>query len=173
MAVKRSRVKPDLMVYVKSLDDANAALGEIAGIKRRIEAAEAEMNDKIDQIKAETAAKIEPLANRLKALENGLLAYSEFNRDELFKKKKSIELAFGLLGYRKSTMVKPLPRKKWADVLERLDEMNFQEAVLVKKRPNKDVLRQWSDERLELVYARKVSKETFWYEVKEEEVKAA
>lgn len=173
MVAKRSRVKPDLMVHVKDIEQANVCLGEIAGLKRRIEALEARMNDDIDRIKAEAASKTEPLLRRLKALENGLLAFSEYNRDELFKKKKSIELAFGLLGYRKSTMVKPLPKKRWMDVLERLEELDLKEAIIVKKSPNKDVLRGWSDEKLELVGARKVSKETFWYEIKEEEIKVA
>jgi len=35
---------------------------------------------------------------------------------------------------------------------------------------NKDELAQWTDEKLALVDARRVEKDTFWYEVAEQEI---
>lgn len=168
----RKRVAHADMVPVKDLDQANVTLGEIARLKRRLNEIENGMNEEIDAVKARAEREAEPLLKRLKALENGLLAFAEFNRDELFQKRKSVELTYGMIGYRKSTQVKTMPKVKWADVIEKLEELGLTEAIRIKKSPDKDVMRGWSDERLALVGARKVSQDTFWYETKEEEVSA-
>lgn len=170
MAAKRNRTKPKQIEHIKDLKAADTALGEIAGIKRRLAEIDQELNDGIDLLKAEAAAKAHPIQERLTGLENGLLAYAEFNQAELFAKKKSVELTFGSLGYRKSTEVKPKPKFTWKLVLEKLKELSFSSAIRTKEEPNKEELRGWPEERLDLVGVRKVPRETFWYETKEEEV---
>ena len=165
-----ARRKPKNLFPIKNLAQANQALAEIAVLKRRIEAVNARLNDEIDRLKAQAEAEAAPLASRLESLENGLLAFAEFNKDELFKDRRSRELDYGTLGYRRSTQLKPMPRHTWAMVLGKIEELGFSEAVRVKKDVDREALRTWPDERLELVGARRVEKDTFWYEVKEEEI---
>jgi phage host-nuclease inhibitor protein Gam len=103
-------------------------------------------------------------------MENGLQAFAEHRKEELFSNRRSVELDFGTLGYRRSHEVKPKPRTTWAQVLGKLKELRFHEAVRVKEAVDKDELRSWPDERLESVGARRVQKDTFWYEINAQKV---
>lgn len=167
-----AKTKPKNFYPIKDLAAANAALAEIASLKRSTADIETNMNDEIDKIKIGSEAKAAPLQTRLMALENGLLAYAEFNKDELFKNKRSKELDFGSLGYRKSREVKPKPKHTWKMILGTLKEMKFKAAIRTKESINKDELHQWPDERLELIGARRVKKDTFWYEIDEQKIAA-
>ncbi|GAU08118.1 host-nuclease inhibitor Gam family protein [Desulfoplanes formicivorans] len=166
-----ARQKPKNLYPVKDLAAANKALAEIAELKRSIKARESAMNDEIDRLKAETEAAVAPLQAKMASLENGLLAFAEFNKDELFVDKRSKDLDFGCIGYRRSKEIKPMPKKTLAMVLGKLKELGFTEAIRVKESVNKDELSQWSDEKLALVHARRVEKDTFWYEIAEQEIK--
>ena len=163
-----ARKKPKPILHVKDLKHANAVLAEIAGVLRELRTIETEMQEKIDQIKAEAEQKAAGLKVRLKALEDGLTAFSEYNKEELFKKKKSVELTYGVLGYRKSTSISVK-----RDTLSLLKEHGFTEAIKIKESVDKDVLHTWPDERLAIVNARRVVKDKFWYEIKQEELKEA
>jgi phage host-nuclease inhibitor protein Gam len=166
-----ARQKPKNLYPVKDLAAANKALAEIAEMKRTVKARENGMNDEIDRIKAETEAAVAPLQAKIASLENGLLAFAEYNKDELFVGKRSTELDFGRLGYRRSKEIKPMPKKTLAMVLGKIKELGFAEGVRTKESVNKDELSQWSDEKLALVEARRVEKDTFWYEIDEQEIK--
>ena len=166
-----ARRKPQNLYPVKDLGQADQTIREIAGIKRRIEGINATLNDTIDRAKAEAETLIAPLATRLAGLENGLLAFAEYNKEDLFADRRSRELTYGELGYRRSTEIAAVPRGSMAQVLGKLHELGFEEGIRVNESVNKDVLRTWPDERLELVGARRVEKDTFWYEIKEEAVK--
>ncbi len=130
------------------------------------------MNDEIDRIKALTEAETAPLITRLNSLENGLMAYAEFNYDTLFAEKKTREYDFGRLGYRISTEIRPQPKTTVAQVLGKVKELGFTQAIRIKESLNKDELHAWPTERLDLVGARRMVKDTFWYEIKEEEINA-
>jgi phage host-nuclease inhibitor protein Gam len=104
-----SRQKPKNIFLVRDLEEADRSLAEIGEIKRKIGAVELELNERIAQLKAEAAAECAPLAAKMEALETGVLVFAELNRAELFAEKKTIALAMGKIGYRKSTKVKPRP----------------------------------------------------------------
>ncbi|MBF0438740.1 MAG: host-nuclease inhibitor Gam family protein [Magnetococcales bacterium] len=162
------RHKPENLVHVRDLTQANAVLGEIAQLKRNIETIEADMNDSIDRIKRSAEAFAAPRHARLNALANGLLAFAEFNKEALFVKRRGIELSFGELGFRRSSELKPKARGTWAQVLDTLKGVGAGEAIRVREDVNREVLRLWSDERLQLVGVQRVEKDIFWYEVKTE-----
>ncbi len=166
-----AKVKPKNFFPVKDVKEANRVLGEIGKLKRQIEQFEIDLNDDIDRLKAESEAKVAPLMTRMKNYEGGLLAYAEHNKDELFKDRRSKELNFGSIGYRRSREIKAKPKHTLAMVLGKLKELGFKAGIRVKESVNKDELATWPDERLDLVDARRVKKDTFWYEIKEEEVK--
>lgn len=168
-----SRKKPQNLYPVKDLAEANTVLAEIGGIKRQIEQINAELADAVDRLKADAEAQIAPLLARMNCMENGLLAFAEYNKAELFQDRRSRELTFGLLGYRRSSEIAAKPKHTMAMVLGKLEELGFEDAIRVNKSVNKDTLRTWSDERLDLVGARRVEKDSFWYELKEVEVEDA
>lgn len=161
-----ARKKPSTnnLFPVRDLNEANEALREMAALKRDLESVNADMNDRIDQAKLDAEVKAAPIQTRMKAIENGLLAYAEMNKDDLFKKKRSVDLDFGKIGYRRSKEVKAQPKKTLASILEKLKSLGFSEGIRVKESVNKDVLRDWPEERLAMVDARIVEKDTFWLE---------
>ncbi|GAB0056741.1 hypothetical protein SIID45300_01052 [Candidatus Magnetaquicoccaceae bacterium FCR-1] len=162
-----TRSKPEIQ-WVRDLDHANQILGEIAGIKRSIKDAEIALNAEIDAAKTRTEALVGPLKKRLAEMESGVAFFATHNKDALFRGKRSLELLFGVLGFRRSTELKP--KKSWANVLEKLNQLAFKNAIRVKQEPDKEVLSQWSDEALVLVDVARVEKDLFYYETKQEEV---
>ncbi len=161
-----ARRKPNTknLYPVKNLEEANNALADIAALKRQVEGVNADMNAAIDRAKADAEVKAAPLQVQMNALENGLLAYAEINKDELFDKKRSVDLDFGSIGYRRSREVKPLPKHTLAMVLDKIKTLNMTEAIRTRESVDKDVLRNWPEERLATVSARIVEKDTFWLE---------
>jgi len=165
-----ARIKPKNLYPVKDLTAANAAMAEIAVIKRSITELESAMNTSIDRIKAEAEVKAAPLQTRLASIEGGLLAFAEHDKDELFKTKRSRELDFGSLGYRRSKEIKPQPKRTWKMVLGTIKRLGFKAAVRSKEMVNKEELHTWPDSRLDLIGCRRVEKDSFWYEVDEEKI---
>ena len=162
-----ARIKPKNLYPVKDLTAANAAMAEIAVIKRSITELESAMNTSIDRIKAEAEVKAAPLQTRLASIEGGLLAFAEHNKDELFKTKRSRELDFGSLGYRRSKEIKPQPKRTWKMVLGTIKRLGFKAAVRSKDMVNKEELHTWPDSRLDLIGCRRVEKDSFWFEINE------
>ena len=160
------RKKPEVKVKkITSLSEADAVLKRLAELNNNIKKIEAETDNKINEIKEAAKKEAEPILQEIEALEHSLAVYSEYNKEELFKDKKTIELTFGLFGFRQSTSISI---KK--NTLELLKQHGFKEAIKIKESVNKEVMREWSDERLNLVNAKRVVKDSFWVEVKENPV---
>ena len=164
------RIKPNNLYPVKDLAAANAAMAEIAGIKRSIAELENAMNTAIDRIKADAEVEAAPLQTRLASIEGGLLAFAEHNKDEIFKSRRSRELDFGTLGYRRSKEIRPKPKTTWKIILGTIKQMGFTMAIRSKETVNKEELHTWPDERLDVIGCRRVDKDTFWYEIDEEKI---
>lgn len=154
---------------IKDPQAVNNALGELAHIKRQLQAIEAELNNDLDRLRATAEAKAARLINRKESLEMGLAAYGEFNRD-VFAKKRSLELTFGLIGFRRSTQIRPRQKTTWDMVLGKLRALAFVEAIRTKEEPNKEILETWPEERLALVDCTRIEKDVFYYELKTEEL---
>lgn len=164
---KTKRIKPKTkMAPVRNLEEANQALLEIARRRLELKRIDADAEEAINNIKEEANAKAKPLQEEIAFYEGGLAAFAEMSKHEIFSKKKSIELNFGIMGYRKSTKVS-ISRKH---TLRLLKEHGLTEAIKIKETPNKDVLADYPEDTLKKVKARRVSEDNFWYEVKEEEV---
>ena len=161
---KSERVKPEInMVKMNNLGEVNQAMRRIRDMKAAMTRMDLEAQGKIDVIKNQVAKKAKPLIEKLESLENGILAYAEYDKDNLFKKIKTLELTFGFIGFRKSTKI----RVKQTTV-QKLKEHGFKNAIIVKESPNKEILSQWGDDKLKIVDAKRITEDNFWYEVKEE-----
>lgn len=63
-----------------------------------------------------------------------------------------------------------LPRITQAMTLEKLHEYGFSDAVRLKEEINKDAMAAWPDERLEMVGMKRRQLDTFYIEIKAEEI---
>lgn len=163
------RRKPTAVV-IADLKQAEAALGELARLERELTAVECALNEGIDRLKAEAAAAAKPLGARRKELEAALATFAQLNKSELFGRRKSRELAFGVIGFRRSTKLVTRPRLTLALVLEKLREYGFREAIRTRESVDKEAMRDWPDERLELVGMRRKVADEFFIELKTEDI---
>jgi phage host-nuclease inhibitor protein Gam len=163
------KVKLNNLEPIKDPQAVNNALGELSHLKRELLNIEAELNADIDRLKAAAEAKGARLLKRREALEAGLEAYGQFNRD-VFEKRRSLELTFGVIGFRRSTQIRPRQKTTWEMVLGKLRSLAFVEAIRTKEEPNKEILETWPEERLALVDCQRVVKDVFYYELKAEDV---
>lgn len=163
--MSKTRKRIEGSAQVKSLDDANQALAEIGRLTMQLEAIDGKAAEKIGKIKEDAAAIGAEARDRIKDLENALTIYSEYNKGELFKDRKSIPLSYGSIGYRLSTKVSV---KK--TTLELLQKLFNGKGTRTKEEVDKEQLKDWEDTDLAQVDAAKVTKDTFYYEVNRDEI---
>ncbi|MEW5833029.1 MAG: host-nuclease inhibitor Gam family protein [Campylobacterota bacterium] len=164
---KRSKPQTEIQ-KITSLSDADSVLHQIADLKANVRKAQADADIEVNAVKEKLADQVRPMLEQIESLEKSLNVYSEYNRSELFGDKKTIELQFGLFGYRQSTSVSV---KK--TTLELLQKHGFDEAISIKPTVNKEIMRSWSAERLALVDATLVVEDKFWIETKENDLEGS
>ncbi len=163
------RIKPKAVI-IADTDEAGAALAEMAELDRTLDLHTVEMNEAMDLAKAKAKAACAPLEARRKELATALANFAEGRKGELFKTRKSLELLFGVIGFRQSTAIKTVNKATtWEMVLERIKQFGFGEAVRTQESVDKDTLRGWTDERLATVGARREVKDEFYIEVHKEQ----
>jgi phage host-nuclease inhibitor protein Gam len=150
---------------IKSLEEANLALKEIGMLEHEIAAIDAEGDKRIADIKAETARQGGTLRKRIVDLTASLGVYAEYNRDDLFKDKKSVDLVFGSIGFRQSTAIHI--RKTTLALLKQLGLLH---CVRVKEEPDKEAMKDLADDTLAQVDAVRKSEDKFFAETNKEEV---
>lgn len=163
-----TRIKPNTtpVLLIDNLDQADQALYEVAQFRARIKAAEAAAEERINAVRRAAAETAAPQLARIQELERAILTFAETHRNTVFTKgRKSVELQFGSLGYRKSTKISV---KK--STLDKLKELGFEDGIRRTEAVNKEAMQEWPDDRLALVDARRQAADTFWYEVKELEI---
>jgi len=168
----RKRVQAGL-IPVSSLEEADKHLAEIAAHQRLIDQQTAQMNERIDAIKAEYSEALEPSRQYIARLEAGLTAYAESNKTTLFGRARSLALTYGTIGYRRSTVLKTLSKVTWKDVLAALKRRKDKTGLRVKEEVDKDELHTWQDAQLEKLGVQRVVQDNFFYQVSEQEVAGA
>ena len=159
-----TRIKPEAG-KIASLEDANMALRDIGLAQKELDALDNATNKKIAEIKTSAAKQGEELRKSIAEKSAKLQAFADYNKDELFKDRKSVDLSFGVFGYRKSTKISV--KKTTLGLLEKLGMDKF---IRQKKEPDKEALSELDDETLMKVdAARKISND-FFCEAKTEEV---
>lgn len=149
---------------LKSWQDVDDTLRQIAVLNRQLAAIEAKQNERIDRIKHETAEQADPVRATLKALGADLKDYAERHR-EAFGGAKTRALTFGRVGFRQSTR---LVIANVANTLQALRELGLIAFVRSKHEPDKEAMRErLSDDELEAVGARRHTADEFWFEVDE------
>lgn len=158
------RIKPQVG-KLESLDDVNLALRDIGLMEKELDAIDAKAAKDIAEIKTKAAKDGEELRKEIATTAAKIQAYAEYNKAELFKDKKSVDLSFGKIGFRQSTKISV---KK--TTLELLKKLGFIACVRIKEECDKDAMGNMTDEDLKSVdAARKVSND-FFCEANMEEV---
>ena len=159
-----ARYKPNIG-KIKTLEDADLALKEIGLLEHELEAIDGEANKKIAEIKADCAKQGEGLRKRITDLSALLGAFAEYNREELFKNRKSQKLSFGEFGYRKSTSISV--KKTTLELLKKLKLVRY---IRIKEEIDKDLMAEMTDESLAQVDAVRKVKDSFFCEANREQV---
>ena len=166
---KNKRIKADPMV-IATLERADSAMMELAGIERDLRAEEDAMNDKIALLKEEAKAKAALLEAQKKAIASALCVFLKMNKAELLKDKKSVELAFGVMGFRASTSIKQMNGISAESSLQLLKDKGLPEGIRIKEELDKEAMRGWPIARLNLVGLTRQDKNEFFIELKEEKL---
>ena len=159
-----ARLKPNLG-KIENLDQANLTLKDIGLWQQALDVIDGRAHKEIAEIKTKAANDGQELRDQIKAASERLGAYAEYNRDELFKDRKSVRLAFGNFGFRQSTSISI---KK--TTLELLRKMKLSKCIMVKEEPSKDAMAALDDETLAQVDAVRKIKDDFFCEADREEI---
>lgn len=159
-----ARHKPNVK-RIETIEDANLVLREIGLLETELKTIDSEAHKEIAEIKSEAAKQGEPKRNRIAELSGLLGAYAEYNKDELFRDRKSVELSFGVFGYRASTSISV---KK--TTIELLKKLHLGKYIRVKEEPNKEALAALDDETLHQVDAVRKLKNDFFCEANIEKI---
>ncbi|MDR0553884.1 MAG: host-nuclease inhibitor Gam family protein [Treponema sp.] len=159
-----ARIKPNVK-KIESLEDANLTLKEIGLLERELESIDGDAHKQIAEIKTAAVKAGEPVRKRIADLSALLGAYAEYNRADLFRDKKTVQVSFGIFGYRKSTSISV--KKSTLDLLEKL---GLEKYIRVKKEPDKEAMADMDDEALAQVDAVRKHKDDFFCEADREEI---
>lgn len=161
-----ARLKPNVK-KINTLDDVDMALKEIALAERELETIDGQAQKEMAVIKENALKAGEPHRTKISELSALIGAFAEYNRGELFTDKKSIELTFGVFGFRKSTSISV--KKTTLDLLKKLQMFQF---IRIKEEPDKDKMSDLDDEALSTVDAVRKIKDDFFCEANKEAVNA-
>ncbi len=159
-----SRVKPNI-TSIESLDEANATLKELAVAEIEIDRIDNKYSKKIGQIKEQAVQEGKETRDRIKELGDALSIFAQYNKFKLFNKKKTQEMSWGSMGFRKSTKLKT---KK--TTLELLKKVFPAKGVRVKEEVDREFLKEWKDEDLAQVDAAKTVEDHFFYEINKDQM---
>lgn len=166
-----ARKRVDAPVGLDNWEAADDALREIGSAQRAIEAAEHRMQETIDAAKERAASESAPYRERIAELEGRLNVFAEMHRDDMGAK-KSRDMNYGMLGFRKSTKV-VLPRgaAKVAEIIRKLREKGMGDCIVKPaEKIDKDALKKYPPNDIVAVGAGLDVQDTFWYEVDREKL---
>lgn len=164
-----ARIKPDPHI-VADRAQCEGALAEMAALDRKLSAIENEMREAIDAAKSKASQTAGPLQARRRELADAVAVFAKLNRQELFSKSKSLDMGFGVIGFRVSTRIVQVRGVTAEMTLERLHQYNLADGIRVKEEINKDAALGWPDERLELVGLKRQQADTFFIEIARDDV---
>lgn len=159
------RVKPVLQVpVIKSTEEADAVLAQIAAHRRKIELYEIGLRESVDALKTECTDKCEAHKQAIEVRGQALMQYALARREDVFKGKKSVTLTFGSFGFRASTSLQKAKKYTWERVLTLLKERGIA-GVRIKEEVDKDILRGLDSATLAGLGCKLVTEDTFYYEL--------
>lgn len=155
---------------LKTWEDVDAALREIAEAGLTLSDIEAEMNRQIIGAKKVAEQQSKPHADRIAKLERDVKEYVTEHRDELGKT-KTRALNYGEVGFRLSTSISiPRAKEKVAEIIRKLKARKMTDCVVVEEKISKENLRKYGEDTVNAVGATWKQKDEFGYEVYKDKV---
>jgi len=155
----RKRVEPPTTV-IMSWAELDEALRKVALADLDIEKIEYGRDRKIVELKADAAAKIAKKQDEITDLAEAMRVFCEAHRDE-FGEKKTMARALAEVGWRESTSIKPTKKVTAAT----LYECGLDDYLKIEPKCNLMAMRKLSNVCLELCGAKRVTADTFGYEM--------
>ncbi|MPM28220.1 hypothetical protein SDC9_74739 [bioreactor metagenome] len=166
MARKRIIEAPAL----KSWEDVDAALREIAEAELTLGDIEAEMNRQILGAKKVAEQQSKPHADRISKLEGDLKEFVTAHRDELGNVKTK-PLNYGSVGFRLSTSVSlPKSKEKLNEIIRKIKARKLKDCIVVEEKISKEALKKQGENIVIAVGAKWSQKDVFGYEVFKDKV---
>ena len=166
------RAKKQVTELIKR-DQCDEVIHDYAEATSSIKGIESEMEMKIQKIREEKATELMELKARQANAMDKLQYFSEFNKEDLFAKKKSMELAHGIIGFRVgtpkvkavgTTLAKALEAVKMAKLKFTRTKIELDKDKIIASRKDDKVM-----SKLKAIGLEVVQDETFFVEPKVEE----
>lgn len=155
---------------IKTWEDADEVLKEIASLDIAVADIEGEMNVRLNQIKEEAKMKSKIHKDRIKELEKELKSFVTVHRTEIDGKTKNLN--FGKTGFRMSTSVSvPTAKDKLKIIIEALRIRKMDDCIKVTEKVDKDTLKKYDEKVITEVGCTLKKKDVFWYEPDHEKIK--
>lgn len=167
---KRVKPVPASLPVIQTLEEADATLARIAAHKRQIALVELGAEEEIEAVKLRAAGECETAKQEIAALEQALLRWGDYNKPSLFARKKSLELTFGVVGFRASTKLKTLSKWTWERVLCALKDAKMTDCVRIKEEVDKEALKGLAPEKLAEIGVKAAQEDVFFYELDDQRI---
>ena len=150
---------------IKSWEDANEALRQIAEATIALADIEGEMNKQILGAKKAAEEQGKPFKDRVAKLERELKDFVTENRSDMGKA-KSKALTFGEVSSRLSTSISlPRAKEKLEEIIRRLKARQMTDCIVVKEEISKDALKKYGEDTVNAVGATWKQQDVFGYEL--------
>lgn len=135
-----SRTKKKAVIPPLNQTEADRVLANYATAHAQKEQLMASMDEQITAVREQFAAQLDTLTEKISEGFEKLQMYYEV-KPELFAKRKSIETAHGLIGFRTGTpKLKTVKGFTWAVVMKLLKAKKAEKYIRIKEEPAKDLL---------------------------------
>lgn len=141
---------------LKQIREAEIELGRIAADAERC----------MIDIRQQAEESAQPYKDKIKQMELQLKEFTITNKADL--KGKTMELAFGRVGFRMSTRL-VLP-KALETVIRQLRKNGMGDCIITKESVNKEILKTYDETTILSVGASLKKEDTFWYETRQEKI---
>ena len=150
---------------VKTWEDANDALRQIAEAQLAVQDIEGEMNKQILGAKKAAEEQSKPHKDRIAKLERELKDFVTEHRADMGKT-KTRALTFGEVGFRLSTSVSlPRAKEKIEEIIRRLKNRQMMDCIVVKEDVSKEALKKYGEDTVNAVGATWKQQDVFGYEL--------
>ena len=166
---KRIKPGPDLPA-IRSLEEADSALARIAGLSRHVALINLGLNESIAGLKLKAAAEAEPLTAEIEGLAQSLALFATQNKAELFSRRKSIALTFGVIGFRQATRLVTVGKATFKRVLQQLLDRALDQYIRTKPELDKEALKGAGPELLKALGCKVLVEDEFFCEPAEDDV---
>lgn len=150
--------KKELLIRAEDL------LADIRERQTVLDRVEAAAQREMEAVKKEFAPLMRQTKDSLDACERELKELARKHREAIFGDRDRVDLAGGALLYGRTEVV----RKARGVTVELLDQLQYQDGILVVRSVNWDAIAAWPDERLAAIGTERKPKETYGYELKQE-----